>query len=79
MRRRDFLLQTAAAVALADAPAFAQQAKPVTMWHIYNNESDMIHLGIKKFHEAQRAYRVEQRLVPYVQINPELIRAIATG
>jgi multiple sugar transport system substrate-binding protein len=79
MRRRDFLLQTAAAVALAEAPAFAQQPKKVSMWHIYNNESDMIHLGIKKFHEAQNDYRVEQRLVPYVQINPELIRAIATG
>ena len=79
MRRRDFLLQTAAAVALAETPAFAQQPKKVSMWHIYNNEADMIHLGIKKFHEAQNDYRVEQRLVPYVQINPELIRAIATG
>jgi multiple sugar transport system substrate-binding protein len=79
MRRRDFLLHSAAAVTLANTPAFAQQPKPVTIWHIYNNDTDMIHLGIKKFHEAQRVYRVEQRLIPYVQINPELIRAIATG
>ena len=78
MRRREFLLQTAAAVVLAE-PVLAQQPKTVTLWHIYNNESDMIHFGIKKFHEAQSAYRIEQRLVPYVQINPELIRAIATG
>ena len=63
MRRRNFLLHSAAAVTLANS-AFAQQGKPVTMWHIYNNESDMIHLGIKKFHEAQSTYRVEQRLVP---------------
>jgi multiple sugar transport system substrate-binding protein len=78
MRRRDFLLHSAAAVTLAK-PTFAQQPKPVTMWHIYNNDTDMIHLGIKKFHAAQSTYRVEQRLVPYVQINPELIRALATG
>src|SRR5262245_23856495 len=78
MRRRDFLLQSAA-VALAGTSARAQQPKTVTCWHIYNNEADMIHLGIKKFHETQNEFRVEQRLVPYVQINPELIRAIATG
>src|SRR5437764_4330098 len=78
MRRRDFLLQTAA-VALANAPALAQQPKTVSLWHIYNNDSDMIHLGLKKFRESQSEFRVEQRLVPYVQINPELIRAIATG
>jgi len=80
MRRRDFLLHGAAAgAALANAPAFAQAPKTVSLWHIYNNDSDMIHLGIRKFHEAQTDYRIEQRLVPYVQINPELIRAIATG
>jgi multiple sugar transport system substrate-binding protein len=78
MRRRDFILQTAA-ITLINAPALAQQPKTVSLWHIYNNESDMIHLGLKKFHESQNEYRVEQRLVPYVQINPELIRAIATG
>jgi multiple sugar transport system substrate-binding protein len=83
MRRRDFLLKTTAAMALADAPlcmpALAQQQKTVTLWHIYNNESDMIHLGIKKFNDAQNGYLIEQRLVPYTQINPELVRAIATG
>jgi multiple sugar transport system substrate-binding protein len=83
MRRRDFLLKTTAAVALADAPlsmpALAQAQKTVTLWHIYNNESDMIHLGIKKFNGAQNGYQIEQRLVPYTQINPELVRAIATG
>src|SRR5215470_15380570 len=81
MRRRDFLLNaSAAAVAM---PALVQraraQAKTVTLWHIYNNESDMIHLGIRKFNESRKDYQIEQRLVPYVQINPELIRAIATG
>src|SRR5215831_13860246 len=81
MRRRDFLFNASAAtVAL---PAFVgraiAQAKTVTLWHIYNNESDMIHLGIRKFNESRKDYQIEQRLVPYTQINPELVRAIATG
>lgn len=79
MRRRDFLLKSAASAALLSAPALAQQNKTVTLWHIYNNDSDMIHLGIKKFNEAGNGYQIEQRLVPYTQINPELIRAIATS
>src|SRR6185312_12372802 len=79
MRRRDFLLTTAAAVVGARIPALAQQPKTVSLWHIYNNESDMIHLGIRKFNAAENGYRIEPRLVPYTQINPELVRAIATG
>jgi hypothetical protein len=39
----------------------------------------MIHLGIKKFDETQSEFRIEQRLAPYTQPNPELVRAIATG
>jgi multiple sugar transport system substrate-binding protein len=79
MRRRDFLLTTAAAVVGTRIPARAQQPRTVSLWHIYNNESDMIHLGIRKFNEAENRYRIEPRLVPYTQINPELVRAIATG
>ena len=81
MRRRDFLLNASAAAIAVPAfvgPAIAQ-AKAVTLWHIYNNESDMIHLGIRKFNESRKDYQIEQRLVPYTQINPELVRAIATG
>lgn len=79
MRRRTFVFGSATAVALPGRLAFAQQPKKITLWHIYNNETDMIHLGIKKFHSVQNEYQIEQRLVPYIQINPELIRAIATG
>ena len=39
----------------------------------------MIHLGMKKFDETQSEFRIEQRLVPYTQLNPELVRAMATG
>ena len=78
MRRRNLLLGSTAATLLAGRAARAE-AKTVSLWHIYNNPADMIHLGIKKFDEGQGEYRIEERLVPYTQLNPELVRAIATG
>jgi multiple sugar transport system substrate-binding protein len=78
MRRRHVLLGSAATLLISRRPARAQ-TKTVSLWHIYNNPADMIHLGIKKFDEAQNEFRIEQRLVPYTQLNPELVRAIATG
>jgi multiple sugar transport system substrate-binding protein len=77
MRRRHLLLGSAATVLISGHRARAQ-ARTVSLWHIYNNPADMIHMGIKKFDESQREFRIEQRLVPYTQLNPELIRAIAT-
>jgi multiple sugar transport system substrate-binding protein len=77
MQRRDVLIGSAALAAVGRARA----AEPTTisLWHIYAREFDMIHLGIKLFNEANNGYRIEPRLIPYVQINPELIRAIATS
>jgi len=80
MQRRDLLIGSAAVLA-ATLPATvrAAEAKKIALWHIYAREFDMIYLGIKLFNEGQTAYQIEPRLIPYVQINPELIRAIATG
>jgi multiple sugar transport system substrate-binding protein len=77
MKRRDVLIGSAALA----ASGHARGAEPTTisLWHIYAREFDMIHLGIKLFNEANNGYRIEPRLIPYVQINPELIRAIATS
>ncbi len=78
MRRRD-LLKTAAALATpVTSPVRAAEPKKIALWHIYARDFDMIHLGIRLFNEANNGYIIEPRLIPYVQINPELIRAIAT-
>ena len=63
---------------LAIGPAMAQP-KPVTLWHVFNLETDMIYGGIKSFNETQTAYRIDARLVPANQLVAELIKAIATG
>ena len=78
MRRRSLLIATAGGVLLTARHARADKQK-VTLWHIYNRESDMIHSGIRLFNEQSADYQIEQRLVPYGQIEPELIRASATG
>ena len=78
MLRRDLLKTTAVLGAAAAVPARAAEPKTISLWHIYARDFDMIYLGIKQFNEANNGYRIEPRLIPYVQINPELIRAIAT-
>jgi multiple sugar transport system substrate-binding protein len=82
MQRRELLIGSAATLA-ATTPllrrARAAEPRRVTMWHIYSREYDMIHLGIKRFNESQSEYVLEQRIIPYVQINPELVRALATN
>jgi multiple sugar transport system substrate-binding protein len=78
MLRRN-LLKSAAAVAALGAPRVcAAEPKKIALWHIYARDFDMIYLGIRMFNEANNGYIIEPRLIPYVQINPELIRAIAT-
>ena len=57
----------------------AMAQKVVTLWHPYNHETDMIHVGIKAFNESQKDYRIEPRLVPYTQLTAEMIKAVATG
>ena len=48
----------------------AMAQKVVTLWHPYNQETDLIHVGIKSFNESQKDYRIEARLVPYTQLTP---------
>src|SRR5271166_2325472 len=78
MKRRSLLQSTAALATLVSPHARAQEPKKIALWHIYARDFDMIHLGIKLFNQANNGYVIEPRLIPYVQINPELIRAIAT-
>lgn len=66
-----------AALCLSALPASAQ--KPVTLWHVFNLETDIIYVGMKAFNESQHEYRIEPRLVPANQLSAELIKAIATG
>ncbi|WP_342363869.1 ABC transporter substrate-binding protein [Terrarubrum flagellatum] len=71
-------------VALATASIFAAgaalaQTKTVTLWHVFNLETDMIYGGIEAFNASQKEYRIEPRLVPATQIVTELIKATATG
>src|SRR5579871_6419909 len=78
MQRRSLLLGTAGSLVLAARPALADRKK-VSLWHIYNASSDMIHTGISKFNAENTQYEIEPRLIPYTAVSPELIRAIATG
>src|SRR5258708_18493598 len=59
--------------------AASVERKTVTVWHVFNLETDMIHGGIKAFNAAQSDYKVEPRIVPGPQITTETIKAIATG
>ncbi|MFI5013088.1 MAG: ABC transporter substrate-binding protein [Hyphomicrobiales bacterium] len=72
------LLGVAAAVMLSTGAAVAEP-KTVTVWHVFNLETDMIHTGIKAFNESQSEYRVEPRILPGPQIGTEFIKAVATG
>jgi multiple sugar transport system substrate-binding protein len=75
---RRFSVALVTLICLALGPAMAQP-KSVTLWHVFNLETDMIHGGIKSFNETQSAYRIDARLVPANQLVAELIKAIATG
>jgi multiple sugar transport system substrate-binding protein len=78
VRRRSFLAGTAAAAGLTATRARAE-ATTVSLWHVFNLDTDMIYPGMRNFNASQSEYKVEPRLVPGVQIVTELIRAIATG
>src|SRR5476651_1366825 len=77
MHRRTLLLG-AGALVLAGRPAMAARKK-VSLWHIYSRSTDMIHAGIAKFNAKNTDFEIEPRLIPYTQVNPELLRASATG
>ncbi len=65
-------------LALAPLPAMADP-KTISLWHLFGYDTDIIFYGIKAFNESQSNYKIEPRLVPYTQINAELIKAIAAG
>src|SRR5271165_5825168 len=75
---RRMMLAAACLLLLAVGPV-AAQPKTVSLWHVFNLETDMIYGGIKSFNETQTAYRIDARLVPANQFVTELIKAIATG
>jgi len=70
------LLSVAAALVLS-ASAASAEPKTVTLWHVFNLDTDMIHGGIKTFNASQSEYRVEPRILPGPQIAAELIKSIA--
>src|SRR5258708_19463425 len=72
------LLSLAAALVLS-ASAVSAEPKTVTLWHVFNLDTDMIHGGIKAFNASQSEYRVEPRILPGPQIAAELIKSIAAG
>src|SRR5690348_5498585 len=69
----------AAVVAPLLLPGLAAAQKPITLWHVFNLDTDTIYIGIKSFNESQNTYRIEPRLVPANQLSAELIKALATG
>lgn len=77
MLRRS-LLGSAAAFSLM-AKAARAEPKTVTLWHVFNLDTDMIYPGIKGFNELQGEFHIEPRIVPGPQLVPEVIKAIATG
>lgn len=72
-------LLTAGALALGLIAAPAQAETTLNVWHVFNLESDMIYDGIKRFEAANPDVKIEARVVPFGQLQQELIRAIATG
>lgn len=62
---------------LSAGPAQAQTT--LNVWHVFNLETDMIHDGIAQFEAAHPDITVEQRVLPFSQLQQELIRAIVTG
>ena len=75
MNRKPLYL-AAAAIAMA-GPAHAQTA--IDVWHVFNIETDMIHEGIAGFNAAHSDMQVEARVLPFAELQTELIRAVATG
>lgn len=77
MLRRSFL---AGSTALGLSATAARAAvKTVSLWHVFNLETDIIYPGMKAFNAAQTDYQIEPRLVPSAQVVTELVRAIASG
>jgi hypothetical protein len=57
MKRRDLLIGAGAAMEAARSARAAPTT--VSIWHIYSNPADMIHLGMARFNASQKDYVVE--------------------
>ena len=75
---RGALLLVGGLLAITATPVEAQK-KTVSLWHVFNLETDMIHGGIKAFNESQNEYVIDARILPGPQVTTELIKAIASG
>src|ERR1700761_9607895 len=69
----------AAFAALFLLPGLARAQQPITLWHVFNLDTDIIYIGIKSFNESQNTHRIEPRLVPANPLSAERIKASATG
>lgn len=78
MNIRKSTIALTAVLAIAGTPALAAP-KTVTLWHVFNLDTDIIHKGIERFNAAQDEYEIDARLVPNNEYLPTLIRAIATN
>ncbi len=73
------LMTVVAAAAMASAPVAAFAQTTLDVWHVINIDKDMVHDGIKSFNEIDPDVQAEERIVPFAQLEPELLKAIATG
>lgn len=58
-------------------PAMAETK--LDIWHVINIDKDMVHDGIKAFNEVDPNLQAEARIIPFAQLEPEVLKAIATG
>jgi multiple sugar transport system substrate-binding protein len=63
------------------APSLARaQARKISLWHIFNLETEAyMREGVKSWNDANANLRIEERIIPFAQYRTELVRAIATG
>lgn len=76
---KNLLLSVAAAAALVTSTIAAVAETKLDVWHVINIDKDMVHDGIKTFNELDPNIQAEERIVPFAQLEPELLKAIATG
>lgn len=68
-----------AAVAMLSFTGTGFAQTKLDVWHVINIDKDMVHDGIKQFNAIDPAIQAEERTVPFAQLEPELLKAIATG
>jgi multiple sugar transport system substrate-binding protein len=76
---RRILLGSGAAAASTPLIGARAQARPITFWHVFNLETDMVHGAIRLWNQRNPSTPIEARIVPLAQLNAELTRAVTTG